>query len=78
MSDRNSSAQLDPPSTRSIGLLKQRGVEIKGEQQLAKLDEIEGEIKNDKSPKKSGAVIADIISSGFKYYADHMTDKEKE
>ena len=45
---------------------------------MAKLDEIQTEIKEKEQPGKSGIAIADVISSGLKYYAEQMTRKDKE
>ena len=52
---------------------KERFVEI-----IAKLDEIQQELKKQEQPKGSGVVIADVISSGLKYYTEHMTKQQKE
>lgn len=45
---------------------------------MAKLDEIQQELKKKEQPKGTGIAIADVISSGLKYYAEHMTKQEKE
>ena len=43
---------------------------------IAKLDEIQQELKKEGQPK--GTAIADVITSGLKYYAEHMTKQQKE
>lgn len=45
---------------------------------VTKLDEIQEEIKREDKSKGTGAAIADVITSGLKYYAEHMTKQEKE
>jgi hypothetical protein len=45
---------------------------------ITKLEELKQEIGNLKQPKSSGVVIADVISSGLKYYAEHMAEPKKE
>ncbi len=45
---------------------------------LTKLDEIQQELKKEEQPKGAGVVIADVITSGLKYYAEHMTKQQKE
>ncbi|MFH1651832.1 MAG: hypothetical protein ABID87_07030 [Chloroflexota bacterium] len=45
---------------------------------IAKLDEIQQELKKEDKPKGTGVVIADVISSGLKYYTEHMTKQPKE
>jgi hypothetical protein len=48
------------------------------EQIMDKLDKIEQELEKVESPRGTGVAIADVISSGLKYYAEHMTKPEKE
>lgn len=48
------------------------------EQIIAKLDEIQQELLKVKQPEKPGIAVADIISSGLKYYAEHMTKQKEE
>ncbi|MFC1971461.1 hypothetical protein ACFLV0_06025 [Chloroflexota bacterium] len=45
---------------------------------MAKLDEIQQELKQEDQSKGKGVVIADVISSGLKYYAENMTKQQKE
>ncbi|MFC1914122.1 hypothetical protein ACFLXF_02485 [Chloroflexota bacterium] len=45
---------------------------------MAKLDEIQKELKKEEQSKGSGIAIADVITSGLKYYAEHMTKQNKE
>jgi len=45
---------------------------------MAKLDEIQQELKKKEQPKGTGVAIADAISSGLKYYSEYMTKKKKE
>ena len=45
---------------------------------IARLDEIQGEIKKEERPKGTGVAIADVITSGLKYYSEYMTKQEKE
>ncbi len=48
------------------------------EQLMAKLEEIKEELKKEDEPRKGGVAIADIISSGMKYYSEHIKpDKEE-
>lgn len=42
-----------------------------------KLDEIKRELEKEENPGGTGVAIADIISSGLKYYSEHM-NKEKD
>ncbi len=48
------------------------------DQVMVKLDEIQQELKKEEQPKGTGIAIADVITSGLKYYAEHMTKQEKE
>ncbi len=48
------------------------------EQIMAKLEQIQQELKKEDESKGKGVVIADVISSGLKYYAEHMTKPKKE
>ena len=45
---------------------------------MEKLEKIEKDIEGLEQPKGSGVVIADVISSGLKYYAEHMAQPKKE
>lgn len=48
------------------------------DQVIAKLDEIQQELKKEDRPKGTGIAIADVISSGLKYYADQITKPKEE
>ena len=48
------------------------------EQITTKLDEIKQALQKEDEPKGKGVVIADVIASGLKYYAEHMTKPQKE
>jgi len=45
---------------------------------VTKLDEIQQELKNDEQNKGTGVVIADVLSSGLKYYSDYLTKQKEE
>jgi hypothetical protein len=45
---------------------------------VTKLDEIQQELKKEDQPKGTGFAIADVITSGLKYYADQITKSKKE
>ncbi len=45
---------------------------------VTKLDEIRQELKKEDQPKGTGVVIADVISSGLKYYSEYITKQKKE
>ena len=47
-------------------------------QVIVKLDEIQQELQKEKQAERRGTAIADIISSGLKYYADQKTKPPKE
>ena len=47
-------------------------------QVIVKLDEIQQELQKEKQAERRGTAIADIISSGLKYYADQKTKPQKE
>ena len=67
----------------SLGLLGlKRSSDRKREEEqagqvMAKLDELKQELEKQEQPKGSGIAIADVISSGLKYYAEHLS-KEKD
>ena len=45
----------------------------------AKLDEIKQALEKEEKPGGTGVVIADILSSGLKYYTEHLNkDKDQE
>jgi hypothetical protein len=48
------------------------------QQLMAKLEEIQQEIKNVDKQKDKGVIIADVLNSGLKYYAEHMTKSKRE
>ena len=50
----------------------------KYEQIMSKINEIKQELEKIEQPKGTGVAIADVISSGLKYYAEHMTNPKKE
>ena len=52
--------------------------EEKLEQIITKLEELKQEIEKKEESKGSGVAIADIISSGMKYYSEYMKKPEKE
>ena len=68
----------------SMGLLQVKrtmedySYEKRFNQIIAKLDEIQQELQEDKEAKNIGATIAEIISSGLKYYADKKNKPQKE
>ena len=45
---------------------------------VTKLNEIQQELKKEDQPKGTGVVIADVLSSGLKYYSDYLTKQKKE
>ena len=45
---------------------------------IAKLDEIQQELKKEEQTKGTGVAIADVISSGLKYYSEYITKQKKE
>ena len=45
---------------------------------LAKLDEIQQELKKNEQSKGTGVAIADALSSGLKYYTKFLTKQKKE
>jgi len=52
--------------------------EEKHRQIMEKLEKIEKELERAEQPKQGGVAIADVISSGLKYYAQHLTKPKKE
>lgn len=48
------------------------------EQIMNKLDKIEQKLEKVEQPKGTSVVIADVISSGLKYYTEHVTKPKKE
>jgi len=48
------------------------------EQIMRNLEEIKQALQKEDESKGKGVVIADVIASGLKYYAEHMTKPKKE
>ena len=48
------------------------------EQLMTKLNDIQQELEKEEQPKGTGVAIADVITSGLKYYTEHMTKPKKE
>ena len=48
------------------------------DQIITKLDEIQQELEKEEQSKGTGVVIADVLSSGLKYYTDRMTKQKEE
>ncbi|MFC1847504.1 hypothetical protein ACFLW5_01655 [Chloroflexota bacterium] len=67
-----------------LGLVQiKRAHNVKAEEErfnqiIAKLDEIQQELKKDEQTKGTGVAIADAISSGLKYYSEYITRQKKE
>ena len=55
-----------------------RRYDEKYEQLMSKINEIKQELEKIEQPKGTGVAIADVISSGLKYYTEHMTKQKKE
>ncbi|MFC2001543.1 hypothetical protein ACFLUZ_03445 [Chloroflexota bacterium] len=47
------------------------------DQIMTKLDEIQEEIKSEERSKGTGVAIADVITSGLKYYSEQMSKQNK-
>ncbi len=68
----------------SLGLVQiKRAQSVKDEEErfnkiISKLDEIQQELKKEDQPKGAGVAIADVITSGLKYYTDQITKSKKE
>ena len=45
---------------------------------VARLDEIQQELKKEDQPKETGVAIADVLSTGLKYYSEYLTKQKKE
>ena len=45
---------------------------------IARLDEIQEELKKEDQPKGTGVAIADALSSGLKFYSEYITKQKKE
>ena len=48
------------------------------DQIMVKLDEIQQELEKEDQPKGTGVAIADVITSGLKYYSEYTTKQKKE
>ncbi|MFC1984836.1 hypothetical protein ACFLT4_07415 [Chloroflexota bacterium] len=68
----------------SLGLVQiKQAQNVKAEEErfnklVAKLDEIQQELKKEEQTKGTGVAISDVISSGLKYYSEYMTKQKKE
>ncbi|MFC1949171.1 hypothetical protein ACFLW0_03255 [Chloroflexota bacterium] len=68
----------------SLGLVQiKRAQNVRAEEErfnkiLAKLDEIQQELKKEDQSKGTGVVVADILSSSLQYYTDYLTKQKKE
>ena len=68
----------------STGLLQvKRGQDEKRDKErfdeiMAQLKQIQQELEKEEKPKGTGVAIADIISSGLKYYTEHMNKPKEE
>ena len=68
----------------SLGLVQiKRARSVKAEEErynkiIAKLDEIQQELKKGEQTRGTGVVIADVLSSGLKYYSEYITKQKKE
>ena len=47
------------------------------DQIMVKLDEIQQELKKEDQSKRTGVAIADVITSGLKYYSEYKKKEEK-
>ena len=45
---------------------------------IAKLDEIQQELRKEEQPKMAGVDIANVISTGLSYYSEYITRQKKE
>lgn len=66
----------------ALMLLKQhqerRLSEDKMDVMIAKLDQILQEVKKEDQSKGTGVIIADVLSSGLKYYSEHVARQKRE
>ena len=64
----------------SIGLvqIKRSQDSKKTDRILFELNEIQQELRKPKEPETGRTAIADVITAGLKYYADHMTRQTKQ
>ena len=67
-----------------LGLLRLKRIQDKKQDEerykqiMTRLDEIQAELKNIEQPKGTGVAIADVITSGLKYYAEQMNRQNRE
>ena len=59
-------------------VLERQKNEERYQQLMAKLEQIRQGLEKEEQPKGSGVAIADVISSGLKYYAEHIARPKKE
>ncbi|MFC1957768.1 hypothetical protein ACFLX0_03025 [Chloroflexota bacterium] len=68
----------------SLGLVQiKRAQNVKAEEErfnkiIAKLDEIQQELKEEEQTKGAGVDIANVISTGLNYYSEYITRQKKE
>ncbi len=64
----------------SLGLVQLKRIqgEKRIDQILAKLDAIQQEIEKEEQPERTNTAIADIITSGLKFYANHIKASQEE
>jgi len=55
-----------------------RQLEDKVNTLMTNLDEIHQEVKQGEQSKGKGVIIADVLSSGLKYYSEHIAKQKKE
>ncbi|MFC1956343.1 hypothetical protein ACFLWZ_07530 [Chloroflexota bacterium] len=55
-----------------------KGDKERFEQIMTRLNQIQQELQKEKKPERGGTVIADILGSGLKYYADKIKDEKSE
>lgn len=61
-----------------LGLIKDvKRDEERHHQIMEKLDKIEKDLERLEQPRNTGVAIADVISSGLKYYTEHLTGPKK-
>ena len=59
-------------------VLERQKDEERYRQLMDKLEEIRLELEKKEQPKGTGVAIADVISSGLKYYAEHIAQPKQE
>ena len=55
-----------------------KGDKERFEQIMTRLNQIQQELQKEKQPERGGTVIADILTSGLKYYADKIKNEKSE